>query len=158
MEKQMDKETRTTFWNAFHSSPVIMMRLQDSTAHAQPMTAQLDRDAHHAVWFFARRNNRIAAGGKAVGDVATIRHDVFASVTGTLVEETDPAVRDKHWSNAVESWFPKGKSDPNVVMLRFDIADGEVWTAHVGVKGAFNLLTGRPIDPNAAGEHVLGAV
>ncbi|WP_148274949.1 pyridoxamine 5'-phosphate oxidase family protein [Novosphingobium sp. PP1Y] len=158
MEKQMDREIRKTFWNAFHSSPVVMMRLNETAGHAEPMTAQLDKEAHHAIWFFAKRGNRIARGGKAMGQVATLRHDVFASLSGLLVEETDPAVRTKHWSHATEAWFPNGKDDPNVIMLRFDIDDAEVWTAHIGVKGAFNLLTGRPIDPSQAGDHVLGAV
>ena len=158
MEKPMDKETRSTFWNAFHASPVVMIRLTGSTDHAEPMTAQLDKDAHHAIWFYTRRNNRIAGGGKAMGQVATIRHEVFACMSGTLVEETDEAIRDKHWSNAVEAWFPNGKTDPDVVMLRFDIEDAEVWTAHIGVQGAFNLLTGRPIDQAKAGDHALGTV
>lgn len=158
MEKQMDKEIRSRFWNAFHSSPIVMMRLMGSNGHSEPMTAQLDKHAHHAIWFFTRRNNRIAGGGKATGEIATIDHEVFASISGTLVEESDQAVRDKLWSNAVESWFPKGKQDPDVVMLRFDVEDSEVWTAHVGVQGAFNLLTGRPIDQERAGDHTLGVV
>lgn len=158
MERTMDKDIRTTFWRAFHKSPVIMMRLMNSNGHAEPMTAQLDQDAHHTIWFYTKRNNRIAAGGKAMGQIATIQHDVFACISGTLVEETDAAVCAKHWSNAVESWFPGGMSDPDVVMLRFDIDDAEVWTAHVGVKGAFQLLTGRPIDPESAGEHAVGTV
>lgn len=158
MEKPMDKETRKAFWDAFHTSPIAMMRLANSAGHSEPMTAQLDKDAHHAVWFFARRNNRIAAGGKASGEIAAIGHDVFASLSGTLVEENDTAVRDRHWSNAVEAWFPDGKENPDVIMLRFDIEDAEVWTAHVGVQGAFNLLTGRPIDQERAGDHTLGVV
>lgn len=158
MEREMDQDIRATFWRSFHNSPVIMMRLMNTDGHAEPMTAQLDQDAHHAIWFFAKRSNRIARGGKAMGQVATIQHDVFACLSGTLVEETDAATRAAHWSNAVESWFPSGKSDPEVVMLRFDIEDAEVWTAHIGVKGAFQLLTGRPIDQESAGEHAVGTV
>ena len=43
-------------------------------------------------------------------------------------------------------------------MLRFDIDDAEIWTAHIGVQGAFSLLTGRPIDQAKAGDHALGAI
>lgn len=154
----MDQDIRDTFWKAFQSSPFIMMRLQGAADHAEPMTAQLDKDAHHAIWFFARRNNRIAGGGRAMGQVMTRGHEVFACIDGTLVEETDAAVRDRHWNNAVEAWFPNGKADPSVVMLRFDIADAEVWTSDMGLKGAFKLLTGRPIHEHEAGEHALGAV
>lgn len=154
----MNKDTRETFWKAFEKSPFIMIRLSGSEDHAEPMTAQLDKDAHHAIWFFCKRGNRIAAGGQAMGQVMTKGHDVFACIDGTLVEETDAAVREKHWDNSVEAWFPDGKNDSSVVMLRFDIKDGELWVAELGVKGGFKLLTGAPIDPAEAGTHAFGAV
>ncbi|EIZ80651.1 general stress protein [Novosphingobium sp. Rr 2-17] len=154
----MDKDIRETFWKSFSSSPFIMMRLEGSSEHAEPMTALLDKDAHHAVWFFLNQKNRIAPGGKAMGQVATKGHDVFACISGTLAEETDAAVRDAHWNNAIEAWFPNGKTDPAVKMMRFDIEDGEVWTSDLGLKGAFKLLTGKKIEPSEAGEHALGAV
>lgn len=154
----MDKETRETFWKAFQASPVIMMRLDGSTGHAEPMSAQLDKNAHHAIWFYTKRDNRIAAGGSAMGQVMTRDHSVFACLKGTLVEETDPAIREAHWDNAVEAWLPGGKTDPNVVMLRYDIEDSEVWTSELGLSGAFRMITGKPIDRKHAGAHELGAV
>lgn len=154
----MDHDIRDTFWKAFSASPFIMIRLEGSSEHAEPMTAQLDKDAHHAIWFYTKRDNRIGGGGKAMGQVMTRGHEVFACIDGTLVEETDPAIREKHWNNAVEAWFPGGKDDASVVMLRFDIGDAEVWTSDLGLKGAFKLLTGKPIHSDEAGEHALGAV
>lgn len=154
----MDKDIRETFWKSFQVSPFIMMKLEGASGHAEPMTAQLDKDAHHAIWFFTKRDNRIGGGGRAMGQVMTKGHDVFACIEGTLVDETDAVVRDKHWNNAVEAWFPNGKADPSVVMLRFDIADGEVWTSDMSLKGTFKLLTGQPMREHDAGEHALGAV
>ncbi|WP_374410978.1 pyridoxamine 5'-phosphate oxidase family protein [Novosphingobium colocasiae] len=154
----MDKETRETFWKAFASSPVIMMRLEGADGHAEPMSAQLDKNAHHAIWFFTKRDNRIAPGGPAMGQVMTRDHGVFACIKGTLSEETDQSVREAHWNNAVEAWLPGGKTDPNVVMLRYDITDSEVWASDIGITGAFKMLTGKPIDREHAGTHELGAV
>jgi len=154
----MDKDTRETFWKAFADSPFIMMRLEGSNEHAEPMTAQLDRDAHHAIWFFLARDNRIAAGGAAMGQVATKGHEVFACLSGVLMEETDKSIRDAQWNTVVEAWFPNGKDDPNVLMLRFDIKDSEVWTSDMSVKGKFKMLTGMPVKPSEAGEHATGPV
>mgnify|MGYP003388727406 CR=1 FL=1 len=154
----MNKIVQEEFWEEFAHSPFIMMRLEGSGKHAEPMTAHLDRDAHHAVWFFTTRDNRIGAGGKAMGQVSTKGHEVFACISGTLVEETDPAIQDKHWSKVVEAWFPNGRKDPNVVMLRFEIADSEIWVSDMSIKGKLKLLTGRPITPGEAGEHSVGAV
>lgn len=154
----MNHELQIDFWESFQQSPFIMMRLQGSTEHSEPMTAQLDKDAHHTIWFFTTRDNRIAAGGKAMGQVATKGHHIFACISGTLVEETDQKRRDKHWDNTVESWLPGGRQDPNVVMLRFEIHDSEVWKADTSIAGKLKRLTGRPIDPAGAGEHAVGAV
>ena len=155
----MESDIRDTFWRAFSASPFLMIKLADAPGHSEPMTAMLDKDARHAIWFFAARDNRIASGGKAMAQVVTKDHDVFACMSGTLVEETDPAVREKHWSNAVEAWFPDGKTDTAAVpLLRFDIGDSEVWTADMGLKGAFKLLTGKPLSASDAGRHDVGAV
>jgi general stress protein 26 len=154
----MDKDTRETFWKAFADSPYIMMRLENSPEHAEPMTAQLDRDAHHAIWFFLASDNRIAAGGKAMGQVATKGHDAFACISGNLVEETDQSIREKQWSNVVEAWFPNGKNDPSVLMLRFDITDSEVWISDTSIKGKLKMLSGTEIKSDEAGEHATGPV
>ena len=154
----MNHELQIEFWEAFEDSPFIMMRLEGSQDHAEPMTAQLDKDARHTVWFFTTRDNRIGRGGRAMGQVATKGHDLFACISGTLVEETDKARWDKHWSNTVESWFPKGRDNPNVTMLRFEIRDSEVWKADTSIAGKLKRLAGRPIKPEEAGEHSVGAV
>ncbi len=154
----MNKDIRDEFWHAFEASPFIMMKLDASHEHAEPMTAQLDRDAHHAIWFYAGRDNRIAAGGAAMGQFVSKGHDVFACLAGTIVTEDDRDVFEKHWSNQVEAWFPGGKTDPNLVMLRLNIAEAEIWTADLSVKGKFKLLTGQTIQPGEAGEHAVGKV
>src|SRR5262245_34249941 len=117
----MKKELREEFWQAFEKSPFIMIRLDGAHGHAEPMTAQLDREALHTIWFFASRNNRISAGGRAMGQFSAKGHDLFACLAGTLVEEADKARIDKHWSKEVEAWFPAGRNDPNLLMLRFEI-------------------------------------
>lgn len=166
----MAPNVRQTFWKAFAANPVVMIRLEGDAsrgaphghthceAHSEPMTALLDRDAHHAVWFVCRRDNRIGKGGRATAQVMTLGHEVFASLSGTLVEETDPAARSRHWSQVAEDWFPHGHDDPAVTMLRFEIEDAEVWTLDAGIKGLFRLATGGTIDPARIGEHETGVV
>jgi len=154
----MDKDTRSQFWKALEHSPYMMVRLEGTNSHAEPMTAQLDRDAHHAIWFYCARSNRVAQGGRAMAQYASKGHDVFACIAGTLTEETDRAIFDKHWSNPVEAWFAGGKDDPDVMILRFDIDDAEVWVADLGMTGKFKLLTGSQIRSEEAGKHAVGLV
>ncbi|MEJ5978067.1 pyridoxamine 5'-phosphate oxidase family protein [Novosphingobium sp. PS1R-30] len=154
----MKKELREEFWHAFEKSPFIMLRLEDNGGHAEPMTAQLDKEAIHTIWFFTSKDNRIAVGGRAMGQFSAKGHDVFACLAGTLVEETDQARIDKHWSKEVEAWFPEGRNDPNLKMLRYEIDDAEVWTVELGLFGTFKMLTGQEVKSSELGQHATGLV
>jgi len=154
----MKKELREEFWHAFEKSPFIMLRLESASGHAEPMTAQLDKEAIHTIWFFTSRDNRIAAGGPAMAQFSAKGHDVFACLDGNLVEETDQARIDKHWSKEVEAWFPEGRNDPNLKMLRFEIEDAEVWTVELGLFGTFKMLTGQEVKSSEMGQHAKGLV
>lgn len=154
----MKKELREEFWKSFENSPYVMIRLESGGGHSEPMTAQLDRDAHHMIWFFTSRGNRIAAGGRAMAQFIAKGHDLFACLSGTLMEEVDQTMFDRHWSRAAEAWFAGGREDPNVMMLRFEIDNAEVWTADPGVIGKFKLLTGSKVSAEEIGEHAVGIV
>ena len=53
-------ELRDAFWRALADSPYLMLQLDADADSAAPMTASLDEDADHAIWFFAARDNRFA--------------------------------------------------------------------------------------------------
>jgi len=80
-------------------------------------------------------------------------HDVFACIRGMLTVESRKEIIDKYWSNPVEAWFEKGKEDPSLLMLRFELEDAEVWDADPSLKGMFKMLTGKTVKPNEMGEH-----
>ena len=153
----MDADIRETFWKQLAKSPFVMLRT-GSGADAAPMTAMLDRDAHHAVWFFTRRDASAATTGAASMDIATKGHEVVAAIAGSLAVESDRAQFDKLWSNQVAAWFPGGKDDPQLVLMRFDIGESQVWIADLSVAGMFHLATGTPIRPDQAGRHAVGTV
>lgn len=56
-------------------------------------------------------------------------------------------------SNGVAAWYDGGKDDPNLVLLRFDLGDAEIWTADVGIKGMFKLMTGMKMKESDLGKH-----
>ncbi|MET0363073.1 MAG: pyridoxamine 5'-phosphate oxidase family protein [Sphingobium sp.] len=149
----MSDDIRTDFWKALEHSPFLMVHLTGEHGHGVPMTAQLDKNANHAFWFYTAKDNRLAAGGPAMAQFASKGHDLFACISGTLRTETDPEVIDRYWSNHVEAWYEGGRNDPKLLMLRFDLGDAEIWTADMGVKGLFKLMTGRHIDPQEVGKH-----
>ena len=66
---------------------------------------------------------------------------------------------DKLWNKQVEAWFPGGKDDPNLALLRFDIDDAEFWETDMSLSGKVKMLFGGKIDaergrqPRQGGHH-----
>jgi general stress protein 26 len=149
----MSDDIKQQFWKALADSPNVMVGATGEREHHIPMNAQLDKDANGAFWFFTATNNRLAAGGPAMAQFAAKGHELFACISGTLVRENDRAVLDKLWNNSIAAWYPDGKDDPKLVLLRFDLEDAEIWTADPGVKGMFKLATGMTMKDGDLGKH-----
>ena len=149
----MSDEIRQKMWKAMADSPYVMIGLTDNHDHSQPMTAQLDKDADGKFWFYTDKQNRLAPVGPAMAQFSSKGHDLFACISGTLVEETDPAVIDRYWSKQVAAWYEQGRDDPNLMMLRFELDDAEIWEADLSIKGVFRLMTGHRIKSDDLGDH-----
>ena len=149
----MSDDIKQQFWKALADSPYVMLGATGEREHHIPMNAQLDKDANGAFWFFTATDNRLAAGGPAMAQFAAKGHDLFACISGTLVRENNRAVLDKLWNNGIAAWYPGGKDDPKLVLLRFDLDDAEIWTADPGVKGMFKLATGMTMKDGDLGKH-----
>lgn len=147
------EELKEMFWKALAQSPYVMLQLDGQPASAVPMTAQLDKDANSEIWFFTRRDNRLAEMGPASFTFTGTGHDLFARVRGTLAEETSRERLDKQWSNFVEAWFPGGKDDPDLLMLRLDLGDAEIWSGQVGVINMARMALGIDVTDKVDGQH-----
>lgn len=51
----------------------------------------------------------------------------FVSVSGTAKAVEDRAKVDELWKESWKIWFPQGKSDPALCLLRVDGNKGEYW-------------------------------
>lgn len=148
------REVRERMWEKMARSPFLMVALIGGDQHSQPMTAQLDEDVEGRFWFYTQKDNRLAPGGPAMAQYVSKDHKIFACIRGTLVEETDPAVIDRYWSNQTEAWFAGGRGDPSLLMLRFELDDAEIWEGDESALGFFKMLTGQKIEGGEAGRHV----
>ncbi len=148
-----DHDIRQRFWKELSSSPFLLVGLNADNQHSLPMTAQLDKDANSAFWFYTSRDNRLAPGGPAMAQFAAKGHDLFASVAGSLTEESDQAVIDRFWTKEVESWYPGGRQDPSLLMLRFDLGNAEIWLADISLAGRFKMLFGGDVRSEITGQH-----
>lgn len=145
------EELRGKFWKALASSPYVMLQLDADPDTAAPMTAQIDKGANSAIWFFTSRDNRFAAMGGATATFSSKGHDVFARFHGTLVEETDRALLDRHWNNFAAAWFPGGKEAPDLLFLRMDLGDASIWAGELGIIGVAKMALGLDVTGEVKG-------
>ncbi|MFC4295298.1 pyridoxamine 5'-phosphate oxidase family protein [Novosphingobium tardum] len=147
------EEMKEKFWKALADSPFVMLQLDADPDSTAPMTAQLDKDANHAIWFFTSKDNRFATLGAATANFESKGHDVFARFSGTLTQETSRERLDKQWNNFVEAWFPGGKDDPNLLMLRMDLGDASIWAGDLGLLATAKMALGMNVREEAKGSY-----
>ena len=141
------------FWKKLADSPFVMIGPIDGGAHSEPLTAQLDKDQVDTLFFFIGKDNRLASGGKVMAQFVSKGHDFFACLSGNARVDNDFAMIDKLWSKQVEAWFPGGKDDPNLALLRVDIDDAEMWEADMSLTGKVKMLFGGTVNPSEEGSH-----
>jgi len=143
------QELQAKFWKALESDMTVMLGLEGvEGGHARPMTAQLDGQ-RTPIWFFTASDNGLVQalprGDRGFATFASKGHDLFATVHGRLSVDNDRAMIDKLWNRFVAAWFPGGKDDPKLTLLRFDAEHAEIWLDASSVVSGVKMLLG--IDP-----------
>ena len=151
-------DLKDKFWQHLSASPFVMLELDSDRNGAAPMTAQLDKDARHAIWFFTSRTGGYAKMGPATANFSAKGHDLFARFDGNLVEETSRERLDKQWSQMIEAWFPGGKNDPNLLMLRMELGQAKIWDSELGLIGTAKMLLGMDVRDETKGHEAVTAL
>ena len=102
----------------------------DGDFHTRPMaTHEIDPDG--AMWFFTYNNSNKVAEIRQHERVSVSFSDpdaeLYVSTTGTAEVVNDQAKINELWSDFLKTWFPGGKDDPNVGLLKVSIHAGEFW-------------------------------
>jgi general stress protein 26 len=146
-------QLKTDMWKKMADSPFVMVGPKDGSAHSEPLTAQLDKDQVDTIFFFIGKDNRLASGGDVMLQFVSKGHDFFACLDGTARVDNDFAMIEKLWNNQVDAWFPGGKDDPNLALLRVDIDSAELWETDISVSGRLKMLFGGTIKASESGSH-----
>ena len=147
------KKLKADLWKKMADSPFVMVGKADGSSHSEPLTAQLDEDQVDTLFFFIGKDNRVAGGGKVMLQYVSKGHDFFACLDGNARVDNDRAQIDKLWNNQVEAWFPGGKEDPNLALLRVDIDSAELWETDMSIGGRLKMLFGGTIRSDESGSH-----
>jgi general stress protein 26 len=126
---------QTRLWDEIEKHNIGMLGVVGGEPrHFQPMTAFLER-ATNRFWFYtykdAHLTESVADSGAEAMFVYQLR-DIQASIAGRLSLDHDRDRIDRYWNAVVAAWYPQGKDDPLLTMLRLDAADAEVWVSKAG--------------------------
>jgi general stress protein 26 len=136
-------EVRDRLWKAIEDDHTGMLGLTHDNHHFQPMTAFVEKDTN-TLWFFTRNDTDLAqsVAGGAGTDAAFIFTDrkLQACIDGRLTLSHDRERIDRYWNAHVAAWYPDGKDDPALTMLRLDVSEAAVWITEGGLlKYAFEV-------------------
>lgn len=150
------QEIEAKFWSALKSDRTLMLGLDGAEGgHTRPMTAQVEAD-RSPIWIFTDVDNPLAGartGAPVTASFVAKGHDLFASLRGTLTVDRDRAVIERLWNKWVEAWFPEGKDDPRMTLLRLDAVDAEVWLNENNLLAGVKMLLGHPPEQDAAAKN-----
>jgi general stress protein 26 len=139
-------ELASLFWKALESDKTVMLGVDGAEdGHTRPMTAQVPE--HNApIWFFTTRDNalvqRAGKNARAIATFASKGHELFAALQGTLSEDPSRSVVDRLWNRSVAAWYPGGKDDPTLALLRFDAERAEIWRHESSVFDGVRVMFG----------------
>ena len=115
---------------------MLITRAPDGHLHARPMAvAELRADAD--AYFVTNIDSPKVAEVDADADVLlTFQNDrQYAAVYGRVNVVQDRELIERLWKDTWTVWFPRGRSDPSIALLRFDAERGEFWD-NAGMRGA----------------------
>ena len=114
---------------------MLVTRTPDGHMHARPMAvAELEKDAD--AYFVTDIESPKIAEIEAHPEVTLTFQSTsqFATLRGRVTVSRDRALIERLWSEAWKTWFPEGRNDPNLAVLKLDADYGELWD-NSGMKG-----------------------
>jgi general stress protein 26 len=129
-------EAEEEFWDHLETSNTGMLGLDQPGYHSQPMTAFRD-EGTNTIWFFTRDDTDLAKDASLPDQTAMFTYgskdqEVWACLHGTLSRVHDRSRIDRFWNPIVAAWYPHGKDDPQLTLLRFVPDDGRIWVSKQG--------------------------
>lgn len=130
-----DRDLEKRLWSELDKARFGMLGLTDGRSHMQPMTAFCDKE-RGAIWFFTKRSadlaRQTAEGRYAMFTIMAKDQEFQACIGGDLVPDHDLAKIRAFWSPMVSAWYPEGRDDPDLTLLKLVPVDAQVWVARGG--------------------------
>jgi len=102
---------------------------EDGSLHSRPMqTLQIEgTDLLFLTGYGSNKTQEIKNDSHVNVSFANESDKVYVSVSGKATISKDPKKIDELWNPVFKAWFPEGKDDPNVAILRVAVNSAEYW-------------------------------
>jgi len=123
--------------------------------HSRPMSSNGDIDQNGDIWFFTNSSSHkvseIARLPKVNVSFADPDNQRYVSVSGSGELIRDQKKIEELWRPEFKIWFPKGKEDPEIALLRVRLEKAEYWdspSSTIGYALSFvsSIVTGKQPD------------
>lgn len=127
----LKSEDTKKLWSLIKDVKVGMLVSHDDThLRARPMHITQD-EFDGTLYFFTKRKSDKVAEIKKDHDVCVAfsgtDEDSYVSCSGVANIIRDQDLINDMWNPFVGAWFPEGKEDPNVALIKIDVYMAEIW-------------------------------
>lgn len=121
-----------TIWKLIKDCRVAMLTTEDQDRlRSRPMGLCQSNFDDGCLWFFTRADSpkaqQVDAHRQVNASFANIDDNNFVSLAGPAERVDDRAAIDAHWNGMVKAWFPEGKDDPQLQLLKVHVEQAEYW-------------------------------
>lgn len=137
---------------------MLTTRSRDGHYVSRPV-ATLDAEFDGDLWFFTSASSHKAKEIKAHPRVnvsyASTGDNTYVSVSGTASVKRDRKMIDRLWNDAMKLYFPNGKDDADVTLVRVKVETAEYWDGpgSLAGKALSFVLAAVTQDPDAMGDN-----
>lgn len=112
------------------------------------------------LWFITdKRSRKVAAIESGAMTTLLFQNDKegsYLQLTGDAAVVDDRARLEELYTTLQRTWFPKGLDDPDIILVRFDVDQGNYWDSHdsyirLALAFAKSMVTGTPGKSGNAG-------
>jgi general stress protein 26 len=127
----MQREDADKLWALIKNAKFAMLVTEDGDhLRGRPMAASQD-GFDGTLWFFTRasshKTSEIAGNNRVCVTYAEPSSQDYVSLSGRATLTHDTTEINKRWSEILKAWFPNGKDDPDVALLKVTVEAAEYW-------------------------------
>ncbi len=113
-------------------SIAMMTTIDGGVLRSRPMDTQ-EMDENGVLWFLtgkdSHKDEEIKKDNRVNVSYASNSKSSYVSVSGTGAISNDREKIAELWSPEHKAWFPEGKDDPNIRILKVNVEQAEYWDA-----------------------------